>query len=278
MKRIVLFLMFYGCFACGYSQVVQRVATKGIRGKAVRATAEKAVTDALQNSNLPQVNNPLVYGKNPANKGTVTLPQSNPKLPKNVFSDITQTPRWKAQQKQWEEEMDSLKKMEERVIRLDSIAGYTRMCGDWIATIKNSKQEEKEYYRIAVKLHRFSVRVKRNELKEKNGGRESIKYYECTGIWRGRDSLSWLVDKGYSYKDKKVPSRWGEKLSTYSHQVDRYEAVLVDSILKCTRKTVITYYDDYGDYLWVDEKKPSVKFTCIRKDKGIGEKTEKWKP
>lgn len=267
MKRISVLLLFCGCFACGYCQAIG----KGV----LKAAAGKVVTDALMNNDLSRSRYGLVSGKNPAYNGTVSLLQPNPQNSKIPYADITKNLQLKELQKRWEMKMDSLRKTEIRMARLDSVAGYTRICGDWIATIKNGTFENNEYYRIAVKFTLFSVRVKKTVLNKEREDCDSLKRFECRGMWMGHDSLSWRVSNGYNYIDKKVPSRWGEKLSTYSQQIDNYEAILVDSVLKCTRKTEILYYDDYGALLWNEEKTP-IRFTCRRMKNENGQIIERW--
>lgn len=267
MKRISILLLFCGYLACGYCQAVVKSAFKAVAGK--------VVTDALMNNDLSRSRHGVVSGMNSAYKGTASLLQPNPQNSKIPYADKTKNLQLKELQKRWEMEMDSLRKIEKRMARLDSVAGYTRICGDWIATIKNGTFENNEYYRIAVKFTLFSVRVKKTVLNKEREDCDSLKRFECRGMWMGHDSLSWSVSNGYNYIDKKVPSRWGEKLSTYSQQIDNYEAVLVDSVLKCTRKTEILYYDDYGALLWNEEKTP-IRFTCRRMKNENGQNIERW--
>ena len=259
MKRIYILLLFCGYLACGYCQT----ARKNVR---------EVVTNAQMNKNLQRSRYIISSAKNSANKVAVSMIQTKSQSSQKSLINITKNLQLNRFQRQWDMKIDSSGK---RTLDLDSVAGYTRICGDWIATIKDGTFENNEYYRIAVKFTLFSVRVKKTVLNKEREDCDSLKRFECRGMWMGHDSLSWTVDKGYSYMDKKVPSRLGVKLSTYSQQIDNYEAVLVDSVLKCTRKTEILYYDDYGALLWNEEKTP-IRFTCRRMKNENGQNIERW--
>lgn len=214
-------------------------------------------------------------------KSTASFPFSTSKTSDNPYPNIKGLNKRIGASRQSQnttEKLDSLKRRIDIMVKLDSVSGYTKVCGDWFAIVKkNDKYEEYEYFRIAVWNGKFSVRVKQNRLDKLKGSLSDFKHYECKGIWLGKDSLSWTIDKGYQYKNKKVPDIYMQevKLSTYSQQIDNYEAVLVDSVLKCTRKTEILYYDDYGALLWNEEKTP-IRFTCRRMKNENGQIIERW--